>query len=180
VDIGRDVDHCRCRPRHFLAEPGRGIGNGCIQHHRRSHDRQSPSTTRYVTGGGQGCFTQASFQTLSAAKAGLVVAPIDMGARILITSHHSVLAAPYHRNNQGNLAAYQVFLLPQGEAKARAVTLSADYIAICRKSAEVAILSREGPKGLMSDLDKGKVPDWLTALPTPKGSDVTVYAVKQP
>jgi hypothetical protein len=139
-----------------------------------------PSTTRYVTGGGQGCFTQASFQTLSAAKAGLVVAPIDMGARILLASHHSVLAAPYHRNNKGNLAAYQLFLLPQGEAKSRAATLGADYVAICRKSAEVAILSREGPKGLMSDLQAGRIPDWLTPLPTPKGSDVTVYAVKQP
>jgi asparagine N-glycosylation enzyme membrane subunit Stt3 len=139
-----------------------------------------PSTTRFVTGGGQGCFTQASFQTLSAAKAGLVVAPIDMGARILLTSHHSVLAAPYHRNNKGNLAAYQLFLLPQGQAKSRAATLGADYVAICKKSAEVAILSREGPKGLMSDLQAGTIPDWLIALPTPKGSDVTIYAVKQP
>ena len=135
-------------------------------------------TTNYVTGGGQSCFTQGSFAALNAAPRGIVVAPIDMGARVLLTTGHQVLAAPYHRNNRGNLAAYQLFLLPQAQAKSRAVQLGARYVAICKRSAEVAILSREGPKGLMADLQAGRIPDWLAPLPTPKGSDVTAFAIK--
>jgi asparagine N-glycosylation enzyme membrane subunit Stt3 len=139
-----------------------------------------PKSTRYATGGGQGCFTQASFGALSQAPIGLVVAPIDMGARILLTTNHKVLAAPYHRNNVGNLAAYQLFLLPQKEAQARATALGVRYIAICKRSAEVAILSRERPSGLMSDLGKGTIPAWLEPLATPKGSDVIAYQIKTP
>jgi hypothetical protein len=137
-------------------------------------------STRYATGGGQGCFTQASFATLKAQPLGLVVAPIDMGARILLTTSHKVMAAPYHRNNAGNLAAYKMFIVPEAQAKLRATQMNATYVAICKRSAEVAILSREGPNGLMSDLQKGKVPTWLSPLPTPKGSDVTVYKVIRP
>ncbi len=136
-------------------------------------------TNFYSTGGGQNCFTEASFNALGASPAGLVAAPIDMGARILLTTHHLALAAPYHRNNRGNLAAYQLFIVPQAQAKQRAALLGVDYVAICKRSAEVAILSREGPKGLMADLQAGRVPDWLTPLPTPRGSDVIAYQIKQ-
>ncbi len=111
-----------------------------------------------VTGGGQGCFNQPSFKTLADAKQGLVIAPIDMGARVLMSTPHKVLAAPYHRNNTGNLAAYQVFLLPQSEAKARVAALGGNYVAICKRSAEVTILSREAPKGLMADLEGERIP----------------------
>jgi asparagine N-glycosylation enzyme membrane subunit Stt3 len=137
-----------------------------------------PKVKRFVTGGGQGCFNEPSFKALADAKPGLVVAPVDMGARVLMTTPHKVLAAPYHRNNAGNLAAYQVFLMPQADAKQRVKNLGANYVAICKRSAEVTILSREAPGGLMADLEARRVPDWLVALPTPKGSDVLAYGVK--
>jgi hypothetical protein len=137
-----------------------------------------PKKTKYETGGGQNCFREGSFSALASAPNGLVVAPIDMGARILLTTSHKVLAAPYHRNNRGNLAAYQVFLLPQAQAKERVTLLGAKYVAICKRSAEVVILSREAPKGLMADLKANKVPAWLIPLPTPRGSDVQAFQVK--
>lgn len=135
---------------------------------------------KFLTGGGQGCYTQKSFANLSAKPNGLVIAPIDMGARILLTSQHTVLAAPYHRNNKGNMAAYNFFLLPADQALAHAITLNADYVAICKRSAEVTILSREGPKGLMADMQAGKIPAWLKPLPVPRGSDVLAYQIERP
>jgi hypothetical protein len=136
-----------------------------------------PKQKRFVTGGGDTCAKTQYFQTLSQLPPSLVVAPVDMGARILMSTHHKVLAAPYHRNNKGNLAAYQIFLAPQAEAKARTKALGAGYVAICKRSAEVTILSREGPRGLMADIEAGRIPNWLTPLPTPQGSDVIVYRV---
>jgi hypothetical protein len=111
-------------------------------------------------------------------KPSLVVAPVDMGARIMMSTPHKVLAAPYHRNNKGNLAAYQIFLMPQADAKLRTQSLGAGYVAICKRSAEVTILSREAPRGLMADLEAGRIPAWLKPLPTPKGSGVLVYQVQ--
>jgi hypothetical protein len=134
--------------------------------------------TDVVTGGGQNCYTDASFATLHKSPTGLVIAPIDMGARVLLATSHSVLAAPYHRNNKGNLAAYQLFMMPQALGKSRAAQMGADYVAICKKSAEVIILSREAPKGLMADLQAGRIPNWLEPLATPKGSDVQAFKVK--
>ena len=42
---------------------------------------------------------------LAALAPGVVLAPIDLGPRILTTTAHRVLAAPYHRNAAGNRAA---------------------------------------------------------------------------
>ncbi len=80
-------------------------------------------------------------------------------------------------NNQGNLAAYRLFLAKPDEAKNMAKELGASYVAVCNKSAEVAILSRESPKGLMAELRDGRIPAWLTPIEKPKGSDVQAYKV---
>jgi hypothetical protein len=55
--------------------------------------------------------------------------------------------------------------------------LGASYLAICTKSAEVAILSREAPKGLMAELRDGRVPAWLIPIEKPKGSNVQAFKV---
>lgn len=137
-----------------------------------------PESNAIKTGGGDRCYTKASFAGLSGKEPGLVVAPIDMGARILLTTPHRVAAAPYHRNNAGNLAAYNIFLAPSTDAQTLATGLGARYLAICKRSAENSILSKKSPKGLMADLKAGRVPDWLIPIPVAKGSDVRAYEIK--
>jgi hypothetical protein len=136
-----------------------------------------PKISKFSTGGGAGCFTERSFSALKAQSHGLVVAPIDMGSRILLTTQHRVLAVPYHRNNKGNLASYRLFMAKPDVAMTMAKDLGASYLAICTKSAEVAILSREAPKGLMAELRDGRVPAWLTPIEKPKGSNVQAFRV---
>ena len=136
-----------------------------------------PKIRKFSTGGGAGCFTERAFSSLKAQSPGLVVAPIDMGSRILLTTQHRVLAVPYHRNNKGNLASYRLFMAQPDVAKTMAKDLGASYLAICTKSAEVAILSREAPKGLMAELRDGRVPAWLIPIEKPKGSNVQAFKV---
>ncbi|GIU67751.1 hypothetical protein [Candidatus Phycosocius spiralis] len=137
-----------------------------------------PKSTRVKTGGGAGCYTQRAFMALSNAKPGLVLAPIDMGARLLLTTNHRVLAAPYHRNNVGNLAAYRLFMAKPVAAGRQVRAMGIDYVAICARSAENNILSREAPDGLMAALRSGKPPAWLEPIPQTKGSDVQAFIVK--
>lgn len=141
------------------------------------HKLIEPKQQRYATGGGSGCYGLKAFATLAAQPKGLVIAPVDMGARVLLGTHHSVMAAPYHRNNRGNLLAYRSFLLEPEAARTHLLAMGASYVAICDKSAENGILSREAPKGLMSGLKDGKAPAWLVPVPSPKGSDVKVWRV---
>jgi uncharacterized membrane protein YeaQ/YmgE (transglycosylase-associated protein family) len=51
------------------------------------------------------CDIDRGMAALQALPPGMVLAPIDLGPRILADSRHRVLAAPYHRNAAGNLPA---------------------------------------------------------------------------
>ncbi|MFN3401927.1 MAG: hypothetical protein ACK4Z4_16425, partial [Ferrovibrio sp.] len=48
-----------------------------------------------------GCDAEQAIRALAGHPAGLVLAPIDLGPRLLLDTRHAVLAAPYHRNNRG-------------------------------------------------------------------------------
>jgi hypothetical protein len=62
---------------------------------------------------------------------GLVAAPIDLGPRILLETRHSVLAAPYHRNNAGNRAAHALFAADPAAAGRAASALRVRYLLLC-------------------------------------------------
>lgn len=63
-----------------------------------------------VPAAGQGdCASPAMIAALAGLPPGTVMAPIDAGARILAGTRHRVVAAPYHRNNAGNRAAYAFY-----------------------------------------------------------------------
>lgn len=49
----------------------------------------------------QRCDPGAALTTLAQRQPGVVLAPIDLGPRLLVETHHRVLAAPYHRNGYG-------------------------------------------------------------------------------
>jgi hypothetical protein len=86
------------------------------------------------------------------------------------------VAAPYHRN-QGNLVAYRIFMASPDEAQALLAQSDVDYLAICTMSAEVGIISREAPNGLMAQLKNDNAPAYLRPIPTPSGSNIHAFEV---
>ncbi len=62
---------------------------------------------------------------------GTVLSGIDAGSYILAGTPHSVIAAPYHRNNAGNAAAYRFFLGPPAQTAAIARRWHVRYVAVC-------------------------------------------------
>lgn len=135
-----------------------------------------PKKEAFAVGGGANCKGPKSFAAIAAKPKGIIAAPIDFGAHALISTHHSVLAAPYHRN-QGNLIAYNIFLATPENAKALLAKSNVDYVGICSKSAEVRNLAKESPNGLMAMLKAAKHPDYLKPIETPKGSDIIAFEV---
>lgn len=135
-----------------------------------------PKKTQYAVGGGGTCRGMKAYSEMAKLPKGLVAAPIDFGAQTLIATHHNVLAAPYHRN-QGNMVAYRIFLAKPDEALILLDRSNVDYVAICTMSAEVGIISREAPNGLMSQLKDGRIPNYLRRVPTPAGSNVQAFEV---
>jgi hypothetical protein len=62
---------------------------------------------------------------------GRMLAPIDEGAYLLAFTQHAIVAAPYHRNNEGNRLEAQAFALPAHEALQLLRSHEVDYVAIC-------------------------------------------------
>ena len=77
------------------------------------------------------CTSPAMLAALDALPAGVVIAPIDAGAYILAGTRQRVIAAPYHRNGEGNRAAYTFYLGGEATAAALARRWGADYALGC-------------------------------------------------
>ena len=95
---------------------------------------------------------------------GLVLAPAELGPRILVSTPHSVLAAPYHRNNAGNRTALDALTGDEAVAfeiiKARAI----DYVAICVGASSTQRLATHGSHPFVQQLLDGAIPSWLVPI----------------
>ena len=108
------------------------------------------------------CDGGAVLAQLRAQPVGTVAAPIDLGAYALAETRHRVLAAPYHRNAQGNLAVYRLIDLPVGAARVEARQLRIDLIADCGGAWDE--LGAPPAGSLRAALRAGAPPVWLTPV----------------
>jgi hypothetical protein len=113
----------------------------------------------------ENCHASAWFAAFASLPPGLVLAPIDAGSHLLALTPHSVLAAPYHRNNHGNRVALDSFLAPTDEARAIVIANGARYVAICSGLGETAVLGARAPRSLAAALVDDRIPDWLQPIP---------------
>jgi hypothetical protein len=102
------------------------------------------------------CHEVSSYAPLAALPAGRVLALIDSGAFILAQSGHSVLAAPYHRNNDGNLAAVEMLLASPADARGAMERNGIAYVVLCPGAPEFRLYQRS-PDGLAVRLAQGHV-----------------------
>lgn len=111
------------------------------------------------------CLASAAFAPLAELPPGLVLAPIDAGSHLLALTPHSVLAAPYHRNNHGNRTALDAFLAEPDVAQQILRANDVTYVAICPGLTETNALEPRAPQSLAAALIRGEPPNWLKALP---------------
>jgi hypothetical protein len=107
------------------------------------------------------CRDPASVARLDDLPRATILAPIDLGADILALTRHSVLAAPYHRNNHGNGAMVRAMLAPPDAARAIVEASGARYVLYCPPMAELSIYAAASPDGLAAALLRGQPPSWL-------------------
>ena len=110
------------------------------------------------------CLTPGAFRAIDAQSPGLVLAPIDTGAHLLGHTHHSILGAPYHRNNHGNRLVLDALLAPAAQARDIVRASGAAYVLICPGQRQSVILAERAPNGLAADLIAGRVPSWLAPV----------------
>lgn len=107
---------------------------------------------------------------------------IDLGPKLLLHTRHSVLAAPYHRNNQGNLDVFRLFSATDPEA-ARAIIerRRVDFVLFCPGMAEAKVYAgRDGATSFLDRLAAGETLDWLRPIAIPEAPETRLFAVQRP
>lgn len=126
---------------------------------------------------GSGCLASSAFAPLAKLPPGIVAAPIDAGSHMLALTPHSVLAAPYHRDNIGNRAMLDAMLAAPADARGILVAHHVTYVMTCAGLKETDVLAKHAPHGLAAALISGHVPAWLT--PLPKAGPYQVFVMKR-
>jgi hypothetical protein len=112
------------------------------------------------------CYDTRLYAALAGEKPGRVLDFIDSGPFILATTPHQVMAAPYHRNSHGIVAAARALAATPGDAEALVREEGVDLLALCTHSSTLGRLRDESPWSLAVRLADGEVPGWLERIPT--------------
>jgi hypothetical protein len=115
---------------------------------------------------------------LSKLPRGTVLSFIDLGPIILAETPHSIIAAPYHRNQAGYEAVFDVLLGDDVTAKRVLAGKHVDYVAICPGAPERTNYERAEPNGLTARLSRGEVPPFLERVAGDAADPLWVFRVK--
>jgi hypothetical protein len=139
-----------------------------------------PEKTMVVQDAVSSCRAVSSVAPLAELVRGRVMAPIDLGPAILAATDHSVFAAPYHRNNDGNLAMLQVMMARPRVARQILADRQVDYVVICAGSLEQADFVKLAPDGLAARLGRGEVPEFLEPIELHPTGELLAWRVRLP
>jgi hypothetical protein len=124
-----------------------------------------------------GCDQADAADVLRRIPAGNVLSTIDLGPMILVRTAHSVYAAPYHRNVQGNLFEISMLASDLKPSGARLSERGVASVALCPDTPEVLRLLAHAPSGLAARLLRGEAVPGLEPLPT-AGSSLRLWTVR--
>jgi hypothetical protein len=123
------------------------------------------------------CFYESNFAALAALPVQSIMTPIDLGSHVLAFTPHSVVAAPYHRNQRGVRDAIEFFNLPIEQARARLDERRITLVVTCPYLAEMGGMDGVAADSFVRLAARGALPDWLVKT-SPADSVLEVYAVR--
>ena len=108
----------------------------------------------------------------------LIAGFFNPGAELLFRTQHSVLAANYHRNSDGNLAAYRLLSAgTDGEAQSILDEYGIDLILICPASPEMSFYQDQSAETFAERLTIGRLSPGLNPLPLPDGTGYLLFEI---
>ena len=107
------------------------------------------------------CRTLPALETLDQLPPATIFTLVDLGPRLIATTHHSAIAGPYHRNGAAILDIHHAFDGSPEVFRAIARRHGARYLLVCPDFPEGTIYRARSPQGFYSLAEKGKLPGWL-------------------
>jgi hypothetical protein len=105
-----------------------------------------------------GCRSPEAVRSLSAAPRGVILAPTDFGAPIILLTPHDVVAGPYHRSPDAFLNGFVPFDGDEAMLRAAIEETGADYLLLCRD------LAYGKGSSMANELAKGVQVGWLLPI----------------
>ena len=130
-------------------------------------------------GARKACLQPAAFTRLATLPRQRIMAPVDLGSHLLLFTPHSVVGAPYHRNEQGLLDTFHFFDGPIVEARDILTSRDIHLVVVCPAMAELSGSIDRTPDSFAALYAEKALPDWLVDE-TPPDSVLKIYAVKAP
>jgi hypothetical protein len=124
------------------------------------------------------CQSMSDVVSLRPLPKGRVMAPIDLGPAILAETDQEVFAAPYHRNNDGNLAMLELMLASPPIARQILSDRNADYVVMCSTDQDYDIIER-APDGLAARLARGETPEFLEPIDLGSAAKIAAWRVRK-
>lgn len=110
------------------------------------------------------CRTLPALEVLDQLPPATIFTMVDLGPRIIATTHHRAIAGPYHRNGAAILDIHHGFDGPASGFRAIAAKHGATYLLVCPNFPEGTIYQARSPGGLYAGLMRGQRPGWLTPV----------------
>jgi len=122
------------------------------------------------------CRQPSAFTRLAALPPARTMAPIDLGSHLLLFTPHSIVAAPYHRDQDGVRDTFRFLNDPIEEAHEVLTTRGISLVVICPAMTELRGLPEAPPDSFVKLLPEGKLPAWLTETTLP-GAVLRTFSV---
>ncbi|WP_214624788.1 hypothetical protein [Sphingobium nicotianae] len=123
------------------------------------------------------CTTYDTLRGLDALPKAILFTPLDIGAHMLVYTHHDVVATGHHRNVEGMKAVLEGLTADPDNARVIVNGTRADYVVFCRGENEIEKYRKRYPRSLIAALMAGKTPAWLVPVTMRRGESVKVYRV---
>lgn len=124
------------------------------------------------------CQDPALIDNLNSETKGVVAAANTLGSALLYHTPHHILAGPYHRNTEGNLAWIDAMTGTPEEAHAIFAKQGVTLLALCPTDADEQDFVRARPQGFAAQLLGGFVPHWLEPVASTQGTPLQVYRIR--
>src|SRR6185312_8757907 len=122
------------------------------------------------------CLLPQGYAPLAALPKARVMSLIDLGSHVLLYTADSVVAAPYHRDQQGLLDAFHFFDGPIAAGRDILSKRGVSLVVVCPGMAEMAGLPSASPDSFVKLYAANKLPAWLDEVSAP-GSTLRIYRV---
>ena len=107
------------------------------------------------------CRTLPALAPLDQLPAATIFTVVDLGPRLIATTHHSAIAGPYHRNGTAILDIHHAFDGTPATFHEIARRHHARYLLICPNFPEGTIYRSRSPDGFYARVERGNIPPWL-------------------